>query len=314
MHACVCVRMCCMSMSMGQVSDLVMDIKRSWPAPHQNPSLEPPPLSHTHPALCRVRECDLVPIPEEGWTLMTASSDTLRSPEPPSPAGPLSPSGRDPLVHIGRGLRSGLDCLARVCPAHTLSHPILPWPAMSRLVTLTQTALSSSSEDSATGCRPVVSVQCTMSAAAQLCVCVFIRGDSYAQWNKDAVNHNQMGVCAGGGGEGGRESEEFGGGVSVPWMFRGMPRSNAGRWRLRAGDGWGLWGTEGWGCVAFGKMKIGVPRPEWKTCLLIEWTQELQQSLIKQEVLSNHCCVPLFHNQERNCNIMRAAWRGSGFP
>lgn len=41
-----------------------------------------------------------------------------------------------------------------------------------------------------------------MSAAPQLCACVFIRGDSYAQWNKDTVNHNQMGVCARGGGEG----------------------------------------------------------------------------------------------------------------
>ncbi len=42
-------------------NDRLMDIKRSWP------SLQPPPpaLSHTHTALCVVRECDLVPIPEE---------------------------------------------------------------------------------------------------------------------------------------------------------------------------------------------------------------------------------------------------------
>ena len=45
--------------------------------------------------------------------------------------------------------------------------------------------------------------------APRLCVCVFIRGDSSAQWDKDAVNHNQMGVCAGGGeGEGGRRLGE----------------------------------------------------------------------------------------------------------
>ncbi|CAB1449684.1 unnamed protein product [Pleuronectes platessa] len=50
---------------------------------------------------------------------MTASSDTLRSPEPPSPAGPLGSSGRDPLVHTGRGLKSGSDgvCLVLAsCP------------------------------------------------------------------------------------------------------------------------------------------------------------------------------------------------------
>lgn len=122
---------------MGQVSDLLMDIKRSWPAPHQNPSLEPPPLLHTHPALCRVRECDLVPIPEEGCTLMTASSDTLRSSEPPSPAGPLSPSGQDPLVHTGRGLQSGLDSSARARAVCT--HPVPPhpdMPAVSRQLTV----------------------------------------------------------------------------------------------------------------------------------------------------------------------------------
>lgn len=140
---------------------------------------------------------------------MTASSDTLRSPEPPSPAGPLSPSGRHPLVHTRRGLQSGLGSLARVCLFYTRpvpSHPAMPChalPCPGWLHSPGATAWSSSSEDSATGCRPVVSVPCTMSAAPQLCVCVFIRGDSSAQWNKDAVNHNQMGVCAGGGGEGG---------------------------------------------------------------------------------------------------------------
>lgn len=207
-----------MSMSVGQVSDLLMDIKRSWPAPHQTPSLEPLPLTHTHPALCRVRECDLVPIPEEGWTLMTASSDTLRSPEPPSPAGPLSPSARDPLVHTGRGLRSSLDGRARVCPGCTASvvpscHSLL-YPGYLHSPVLN--VLHSSSEDSAAGCRPVASVACTMSAAPQHCVCVFIRGDSSAQWNKDPVNHNQMGVCVlGVVGKGARESEEDGGEV---WM------------------------------------------------------------------------------------------------
>lgn len=137
---------------------------------------------------------------------MTASSDTLRSPEPPSPAGPLSPSGRDPLVHTGTGLRSGLDSLAGVCAVCT--HPVPSCPAIPCRVEAGYThpvrlhgAYHQSTD--ATGRRPVGSVQCTMSAVPQLCVCVFIRGDSYAQWNKDAVNHNQMGVCAGGGGEGG---------------------------------------------------------------------------------------------------------------
>lgn len=156
MHACVCVWICCMSMSMGQVSDLLMDIKRSWPAPHQNPSLEPPPLSHTHPALCRVRECDLVPIPEEGWALMTASSDTLRSPEPPSPAGPLSPLGRDPLVHTGRGLRSGLDShsLSRLhTPCSIPEQPTRPSSATPRLVPLTWTEST----------EPIVGGQCNWS-------------------------------------------------------------------------------------------------------------------------------------------------------
>lgn len=129
-------------------------------------------------------------------------------------------------------------------------------------------------------------------------VCVFIRGDSYAQWNKDTVNHNQMGVCRGGGvcwGWG----EEF----VCPECSRGMRRSNVGRQRLRTGGGWQ--------CVAFGKIRI---RKEWTCCLLIEWAQELQKSLIKQEVLSNHCSLPLFHNQECNCNIMRVAWHGLHKP
>lgn len=78
--ACVCMHV---NVSMGQDSDLLMDIKRSWPAPHQNPSLEPPTLSHTHPALCRVRECDLVPIPEEGWKLLTTSDTFCAAPSLP---------------------------------------------------------------------------------------------------------------------------------------------------------------------------------------------------------------------------------------
>lgn len=165
---------------------------------------------------------------------------------------PPQPLGRDPLVHTGRGLQSGLDRPARVCPVY--KHPVPSYPAMPCLTQIGYThpgltAWSSSSEDSATGCRPVVSMQYTMSRAPQLCVCVFITGDSYAQWNKDAVNHNQMGVCAGCGGEGGRGSEEVGGGVWVSWMFRGMPRPNVGRWRLRA---------EG-GMPHLGKWELGCP-------------------------------------------------------
>lgn len=135
---------------------------------------------------------------------MTASSDTLRSSEPPSPAGSLCSLGLDPLVHTGRDLQSGLDSLEFNLSAHTLSYPIPSCPALlcpGWLHLPGLTVWSSSSEDSATGGRPVVSVQCTMSAAPQLCVCVFIRGDSYAQWNKDTVNHKW--VCVwGGGGEG----------------------------------------------------------------------------------------------------------------
>lgn len=130
----MCLWMCYKTMSMGQDSDLLMDIKRSWPAPHQNPSLEPPTLSHTHPALCRVRECDLVPIPEEGWKLLT-TSDTLRSPEPPSPAGPLSLSGLDPLVlvHSEWGLQYGQSSLA-ILPTHSaLSHFAMTFHAQSCL-------------------------------------------------------------------------------------------------------------------------------------------------------------------------------------
>lgn len=212
-----------------------------------------PSLSHTHPALCRVRECDLVPIPEEGWTLMTASSDTLRCSEPPSPAGSLCSLGQDPLVHTGRGLQSGVDSVAKVHPVC----PYLVWKPFCHallvpgwLFTVDPNTLGLSTEDSATGGRPVVSVQCTMSAAPQLCVCVFIRGDSYAQWNKDTVNHNQMGVCT----ERVGVSEEVGGGVRVSWMFGGMPRSNVGRWRRRTGGGWQR--------VAFEKIRIGVPRTE----------------------------------------------------
>lgn len=141
---CLCARalmcvfwMCCLSMSMGQVSDLLMDIKRSWPAPHQNPlPWTPTPLVHTHPALCRVRECDLVPIPEEGWTLMTASSDTLRSSEPPSPAGPLCLLGWDPLVHTGRGpsVWCGQPQVYPIC-THPCPLPSSQCSPVSRLVT-----------------------------------------------------------------------------------------------------------------------------------------------------------------------------------
>lgn len=83
--------------------------------------------------------------------------------------------------------------------------------------------------DRATGCRPVVSNQCTMSAVPQLCVCVFIRGDSSTQWNKDTVNHNQMGVWRGWWGEGTGNLRRLGEeSVYVPRMFRGMPRPNVG--------------------------------------------------------------------------------------
>lgn len=129
-------------------------------------------------------------------------------------------------------------------------------------------------------------------------VCVFIRGDSYAQWNKDTVNHNQMGVCREGGG-----LPRLGGGVCVPWMFKGDVEIQCGTPETKD--------RGGWQCVAFGKIRIG---KEWMCCLLIEWAQELQKSLIKQEVLSNHCSLPLFHNQECNCNIMRVAWHGLHKP
>ena len=93
---------------------------------------------------------------------MTASSDTLRSPEPPSPAGPLSPSGRDPLVHTGRGLLSGPDGPARVYPACTHpvpAHPAMP-PALSRLVTLTRS-----------GCMElIIRGQCNWLQTCSLCV------------------------------------------------------------------------------------------------------------------------------------------------
>lgn len=123
---------------------------------------------------------------------MTASSDTLHSPEPPSPAAPLSPLGRDLLVHTGRGLRSDLDCLAEV--VLSFCHALAGYTHLVRL--------HGAHHQSTVQVCSVVSVKCTMSAEPQPCVCVFIRGDSSAQWNKDAVNHNQMGVCAGGGGEG----------------------------------------------------------------------------------------------------------------
>lgn len=245
--------------------------------------------------------------PNDGLLRHIAQPWASLSSWPPQPIGPGPPGPHWERSAVWPGYPSqSLSFLYTPCPIPSCH--ALPCPGW--LHSAGPTAWSSSSEDSATGCRPVVSVPCTMSAAPQLCVCVFIRGDSSAQWNKDAVNHNQMGVCAGGGGEGGKGIQGGWGRSLCVLNVQGMPRPNVGRWRLRAGGGWGLWGTEGWGCAAFGKMRIGVPRPEWKTCLLIEWTQELQQSLIKQEVLSNHCCVPLFHNQEPNCNIMRAAWRG----
>lgn len=170
---------------------------------------------------------------------MTASSDTLRSTEPPSPAGPLSPSGRDPLVHTGRGLRSGLDTLAclhtprPIPPCHALQCP--GW-----LHSPARTAWSSPSEERATGCRPVVSVQYTMSAALQLCVCVFIRGDSYAQWNKDTVNHNQMGVCAGWRGRG-KGIRSWGRSLFVP-NVQGDAKTQCGTLKAK-GRGW----LEFWG-------------------------------------------------------------------
>ena len=49
-----------------------------------------------------------------------------------------------------------------------------------------------------------------MSAVPQLRVCVFIRGDSSTQWNKDTVNHNQTGVCAGWWGRGIEDSRRLG--------------------------------------------------------------------------------------------------------
>ncbi|KAK5856131.1 hypothetical protein PBY51_007749 [Eleginops maclovinus] len=137
---------------------------------------------------------------------MTASSDTLRSAEPPSPAGPLNPKVRDPLVHTGRVLRSGLDSQS------ALFHHIMQCPAVFIQVTLTDCM------------ELIIRGQCNWlqtcsycamynDGAPQHCVCVFIRGDSSAQWDKDAVNHNQMGVCVWGGeGEG---VEEVGGGVCV---------------------------------------------------------------------------------------------------
>lgn len=56
-------------------------------------------------------------------------------------------------------------------------------------------------------------------------------------------------------GKGVRGSEEVGGGACVSWMFRGMPRPDVGRWRLRAGGGWG-----GWGAVGLGQQRVGVCR------------------------------------------------------
>lgn len=51
---------------------------------------------------------------------------------------------------------------------------------------------------------------------------------------------------------------------------QGDAKTQCGTLKAKGRGGLGLWDTEGWGCAAFGKMRIRVPRAEWKTCLLIE--------------------------------------------
>lgn len=198
-------------------------------------------------------------------------------PSLPIGSGPPSPPLRRPTVWCGSSGSMWPVCTH--CPMP--SCPVLP---------------ASTHRDSATGGRPVVSVQYTISAVPQ-----------YVSSSEATAMHNGTKtlsitikwVCAEKGGICRGWGEEF----VCPECSRGMWRSNVGRQRLRTGGGWQ--------CVAFGKIRIG---KEWTCCLLIEWAQELQKSLIKQEVLSNHCSLPLFHNQECNYNIMRVAWHGLHKP
>lgn len=133
---------------------------------------------------------------------MTASSDTLRSSEPPSPAGPLCSLGWDPLVHTGRGLQSGLDSLEFTLSAHTLSYPILPCPPVSRLVTLTRSDCM----------ELIIRGQCNWwetcsfcavyneCSASALCMCLHQRRQLCTMEQRHC--QSQMGVCGGGGLEG----------------------------------------------------------------------------------------------------------------
>lgn len=137
----------------------------------------------------------------------------------------------------------------------TLSHPILRCPAVSGLVTFTcPQCIELLIRGHATGRGPVVSVQCTMSTAPQLRVCVFIRGDSSTQWNKDTVNHNQMGVCAGGGGEGGEGDLRRSGEESVCPECSGDAKTQCGTLKAK-GSNWvgGFLAARGGGVSHLGK-------------------------------------------------------------
>lgn len=159
---------------------------------------------------------------------MTAFSDTLRSTEPPSPAGPLCSLGWDPLVHAGWDLQSGLDSLQFTLSAHT--PPGLP---LSRFVTLTQCGLTIRGQcnwwETCSFCWSY-----NERSASALSMCLHQRRQLCTMEQRHC--QSQMGVCMLGGGG----SEEVGGGVRVFWMFRGMPRSNVGRRRLRTGGGGGM--------------------------------------------------------------------------
>ncbi len=100
---------------------------------------------------------------------------------------------------------------------------------------------------------------------ACVCVCVFIRGDSSVQWDKESVNHNQKGN--------GRQSRGGGRGRCASRIF--------GR-----DVGHGVQGAGEWsGMCLIWEARAEVPCIQLGTSLLIEWLQELQISLNKTIIL-----------------------------
>lgn len=296
--ACVCVLHLSfgiwrISMSRGQVSDLLMDIKRSWPVPHQNPSWTPTPLTYTP----RFVPCERMwpgSHPRGGVNLndgllrhiaqLWASLSSW--PSLPIGSGPPGPPLKRPIVWHGFS-GDNVPCL------HTMAHAVLCGaPAstfsQSQYVELAIKAWCNWWET----CRFCA----VYNIAQRRSMCLHQRRQLCTMEQKHCQSQSNGCAQRWGGGDLWWLGEEF----VCPECSKGMQRSNVGRQRLRTGGGWQ--------CVAFGKIRIG---KEWTCCLLIEWTQELQKSLIKQEVLSNHCSLPLFHNQERNYN---AAWQGLHIP